>query len=179
MRAAKKSLVFVASIGLIGVSSVTLGGLRYNTTESLPVGFYWMTKHKPSVGDVVVFCPDSQPIFSMAYGRGYIEKGICPSGYGQIFKKILAAKNDVLTVDAGGVYVNGQRVPNSQPAEQDLMANPLPQYRPKNYRLKDGEFFLMSSYHPLSFDSRYFGLVRESQIEGVAQKIFGDTNESN
>lgn len=179
MRATNKVIACVICIGLFGVCSVTLGGLRYNTTESLPIGFYWMTKQQPKVADVVVFCPDDQPVFNMAYGRGYIEKGVCPSGYGQIFKKILAAKNDVVTVDAGGVYVNGKRVPNSQPAEHDLMKNPLPQYRPFNYRLKDGEFFLMSSYHPLSFDSRYFGIVESSQIEGVAKKIFGGTDESN
>lgn len=174
-----KKMVLVVSVCLFGASSVTIGGLRYNTTESLPVGFYWMSHKHPSVGDIVVFCPPTEPIFSVAYGRGYIEKGICPSGWGQMFKKILAAKNDIITVDDKGVYVNGHIIPHSQPAAKDLLDQPLPQYRAANYLLKDGEFFLMSSYHPLSFDSRYFGVVKGTQIQGVAKKVFGGSDEGN
>lgn len=172
------ALLGVVGINLAAITVVAYGGLRYNTTESLPVGFYWIDEDEtPSVGSIVLLCPDDRDAFSMALERGYISRGACPNGYGQIFKRILAAKNDVLTVDASGVSVNSQRITSSAPVEQDMMNDPLPQFRPLNYKLQEGEFFVMSSYHPLSFDSRYFGLVYSAQIKGVAHKAFGETHE--
>jgi type IV secretory pathway protease TraF len=39
-------------------------------------------------------------------------------------------------------------------------------------RLAHGELFLMSNTHPASFDSRYFGPVRASDVIGSAQPIW-------
>ncbi|EBM5962850.1 TPA: conjugative transfer signal peptidase TraF [Salmonella enterica subsp. enterica serovar 16:l,v:-] len=174
-----KKVTRYAAIGIVSVSLLTavvcgLGysaGLRINTTKSIPVGLYKISPKVPEKGDYVIFCPPEKAIFSMAQNRGYIGSGFCPGGYGEMMKKILAAKGDEVAFRADGVYVNGKLLPYSKPFSVDPGGRELPAIR-EVYTLGKTELLLMTDRSPSSFDGRYFGAVTTSQIISTVLPVF-------
>jgi conjugative transfer signal peptidase TraF len=107
----------------------------------------------------------------MAKARGYVGAGFCPGGYGQLMKRLVAAKNDRVTINAEGVAVNGQRLPLSKLIKLDGGSRPLPHYA-KSWVLGSDEVLVMSDSNSGSFDGRYFGPIQRAQIVGVIRPVF-------
>jgi conjugative transfer signal peptidase TraF len=146
-------------------------GIRVNTTPSIPLGVYQLTNEPLVKGAYVLFCPPPAPVFVMAKARGYVGAGFCPGGYGHLMKRLVAAKNDKVTINADGVAVNGQRLPLSKPIKLDGGGRPLPHYA-KSWVMDSDEVLVMSDSNSGSFDGRYFGSIQRSQIEGVIRPVF-------
>jgi conjugative transfer signal peptidase TraF len=127
-------------------------GLRLNLSPSLPLGVYIVT----AAGKLVEFCP-SEPFASMAITRGYRARGTCPDGGAPLLKPVVAAPGDVVDVSAAGIAVNNIRVPNTAPLAVDSASRPLAHWPFGRYVVAPGTSWVASSYHPRSFDSRYFG----------------------
>src|SRR5471030_1981916 len=142
-------------------------GIRINTSSSIPVGFYKLKKLPPKTDSYVIFCPPQNEDFYIARSRGYINAGFCPGGYGHLVKKILAAKDDIVSVTKDGVVVNGKLLSYSKPFTQDIHGYKLRQLIGNTYLLSDNQIFLMTDQDRLSFDSRYFGPVDRKQIISV------------
>lgn len=163
---------------LVGVSFLVLGlvayasGARINNTRSIPVGLYWMTSDPIEKGAYVIFCPPPMGVFDEAKERGYIGAGFCPGGYGYMMKRILAAKDDAVTIDNEGVRVNGELLPLSTPIAADKAGRPLPRYQADSFTLGGSELLLMSDVSAISFDGRYFGPINRLQIKGVIRPVF-------
>jgi type IV secretory pathway protease TraF len=51
-------------------------------------------------------------------------------------------------------------------------AGPSPGAGANDVIVAKGEVWVISSYNPLSFDSRYFGPIPISKIEGLARPLF-------
>ncbi|MDF7677044.1 conjugative transfer signal peptidase TraF [Neisseriaceae bacterium ESL0693] len=166
----KKVMKYII-IGLIIVGVVVIGlgvaGGRINTTKSIPIGLYWTTSEPVKKGSYVIWCPPKTQIFDEAKNRGYIGAGFCTGGYGYMMKRILAAKNDVLTITDEGVQVNGVMLPFSKPIKTDFAGRLLPHYHVDNYKLGNYEVLLMSDVSSTSFDGRYFGPINLSQVKTV------------
>lgn len=154
------------------VTTAHLAGLRFNTTKSIPIGFYWTTDEPAKVGSYVMFCPPTREPFITAKNRGYLSAGFCPGDFGYMMKKILAAKNDEVAVTSAGVYVNSQLLPLSAPRPTDKAGNPMPRDSRGEYTLKQDELLLMSDVSSTSFDARYFGPVSDSQIKTVITPVY-------
>jgi len=164
------SVAVVGTVFLMLISGFYMAGARINTTKSIPVGLYWtstMPIEKIKKGAYVLFCPPQNSIFDEAKTRDYIGSGTCPGGYGLMMKRVLAAQNDVVSVDDTGVCVNGKLLPHSTPIKADTIGRPLPCYRVDHYALSHTELLLMSDVSATSFDSRYFGPIDRSQIKTV------------
>lgn len=172
------SHAFTKAIAIFGVFFLLLNlafytaGARINVTKSIPLGLYWISNSPIKKGDYVLWCAPKTKLFDDAKERGYMGYGFCPGGYGYMMKKILAAKNDIVTVSDAGVSVNGKLLPLSKPAKADLNGKPLPKFRINSYKLNNFEVLLMSDINSLSFDSRYFGFINISQIESVIRPVF-------
>jgi len=166
--------VFLLSIIGMALLLVVMG-LRINLTDSIPVGLYRI-KAIQDVKNIkqayVIFCPDDKPVFQQAKDRGYIDHGLCPGGYGYLMKKVVATQGDQISVMASGVFVNQRLIPFSMPKARDGVNRALPQWRALNYQLKDDEFMTMTNQSAWSFDSRYYGPVRLSQIKGVITPVW-------
>lgn len=166
-----KYATWTAAICLVLAGIAWSVGIRINTTVSIPLGIYITSDEPISTGSYVIFCPPDNALFTEARTRGYIGAGYCPGDYGYIMKKVLAAKNDVVSVTDHGVFVNGHEVPLSKPLLADGSNRPMPHYRIEGYVLPDRQLLLMSDVTGLSFDGRYFGPVDIGQIKSVVHPV--------
>lgn len=171
-KAVSKATVIGGAVILASGLVSFLVGARINTTESIPVGLYWTTSAPITKGSYVMFCPPQGPVFDTAKRRGYIGAGFCVGGYGYMMKRVLAAKDDRLTVSDEGVFVNGAQLPHSVPLDADEANRPMPRYRVDTLRLARDELLLMSDVCDASFDGRYFGPVKREQIKWAIRPIF-------
>ena len=137
-------------------------GIRLNTSPSLPFGLYRVTTDTSA--PLVEFCP-MEPVASLANARGYRQAGSCPDGGTPLMKPIVARGGDIVDVTAAGVAVNGSQLRNSSALSRDTAGRPLTPWADGRYVVPAGMVWLISDYHPRSFDSRYFGPVSEALIK--------------
>ena len=171
-------------LGMAGTAAVTVvvaalatanvTGLRINGTPSMPRGLWRVTSTEAPLrrGAVVTICPPDTPPFREAAARGYIPAGSCPGRYEPLVKPIGAASGDVVAMSESGVTVNGRAIRGTAPLAQDSAGRPLRPVRPGTYPVAPGEVWLLSGHDPRSFDSRYFGPVPASNVQGVAQPVW-------
>ncbi|MDR1613551.1 MAG: conjugative transfer signal peptidase TraF [Planctomycetota bacterium] len=164
------------SIGLLVVClAVYFAGGRYNRTNSLPKGLYWLVDKEPERGDIVSFWPDGSEAFRIARKRGYLIPGRYndqgDGGYDAVMKKLLGLPGDVVSITEDGVTINGVPVPNSRPFVRDNIGDPLPVIRLHDYRLGENEVLFLSDHLPRSFDARYFGVQEKGQIIDVLAPV--------
>jgi conjugative transfer signal peptidase TraF len=162
------ALLLAAYLALArGLSSL---GLAVNRSPSLPVGLYRLLARPARRHDLVLVC--LPPGLAMpARRRGYLGSGTCPAGAAPLGKILLARAGDRVLVDASGLSVNGVRVPGSRIAPRDAMGLSLRPLAPGLYRVAPGSVWLFSPYHPLSWDSRYYGAVPEAGVVGVLEPL--------
>jgi len=149
-------------------------GLRINESPSLPVGVWRISplRHEVRRDDVVSFCPPDTWVFSEARLRGYLGSGVCEGGYEPLLKPIAAIEGDRVTRTEQGIRINGRLIANSKCLDHDGSSRPLPGAEANDVIVAKDEVWVISSYNPLSFDSRYFGPVPVSTIEGLARPLF-------
>jgi conjugative transfer signal peptidase TraF len=154
--------------------SARLAGLRVNTTPSMPVGL-WQVSERPErlqPGEVVSLCPDDGEVFRLARVRGYVLRGNCDGDFAPLIKPVVAVAGDRVTVSAAGLAVNGQPIANSRAARVDARGRALPVLSPGRYAVAPGTVWVVSSFHAASFDSRYFGPLPVSHIQGIARPLW-------
>ena len=163
-RASRLLWWLASSLALLAARRVV--GLRLNLTGSLPVGLYLEAGGAPARGALVLVCLPAD-VAAFASARGYVPAGgACPGGVLPIGKPVLAIAGDTVSVTPGGLLVNGAPVPNSRALVTDRKGRPLPALAVGRYHLGPDELWVVSSYSRLSFDSRYFGAVRVSEVRG-------------
>lgn len=172
----KPGLRFVA--GAVAFAALVFGagavcgqlGYRINPTASVPVGI-WQRTPTPqplSHGAIVSYClPES----IQAPGSANWRLGSCPDGRLPLFKPVAALAGDVVEVHPEGIAVNGVWLANSQPRPHDRNQTPLTPYPPGRYPVKARQAWLISTYHPGSYDSRYFGPVPLEALEGPIHPV--------
>lgn len=172
MKRAMSSFALTALLITALFMALWCAGLRINTTKSIAVGFYWATKEPVRKGVYVTFCPPRyMEAFVEARKRGYIDIGLCPGNFGLVMKKIVAVKDDLITVSVDGVRVNGELMPYSAPLAADPAGRPLPLYS-NRYTLEAGQVLLLSDVSRTSWDGRYYGPIYLYQIKDVIEPIY-------
>lgn len=159
-------LILTLSVGL------WMWGLRYNFTESLPKGFYLLKREFSLLENkrsIVYFCPPDSEVFQQALERGYLMRGVCPGGFAPLIKQLVAVPGDVIAVQREGVSVNGIRLENSESQLTDRQGRQMT--KAESVRLGADQVWVMSTYNPRSFDSRYFGPIDVSLIQGHVEPL--------
>lgn len=170
------SALFLTSIALTLVIGLFGGhefGLRVNMSASMPVGLWRVTEpsSKLARGMVVLFCISDGPLAIMALERGYVAPGVCSSRTQPILKPVAAVANDIVTISADGIAINGVLEPHSVALKQDPAGRPLPALSPGPYHVASDEVWVLSGNTPVSFDSRYYAAVSSSSIKGIAHPL--------
>lgn len=163
-------LVATAAVsGLLIILAGALGGFRVNMTPSEPIGLWRMLPldRDPAVDDMVFVCLARSALINEARSRGYLRRGLCPSGYAPLIKTVVAVAGQQVEV-GGTVWVDGSEIPHSALAPVDGMGRSLIPARDE--RIQRDNVFLHSPF-PGSWDSRYFGSVPTSSILGLAQEV--------
>ncbi|WP_430735329.1 conjugative transfer signal peptidase TraF [Halodesulfovibrio aestuarii] len=142
-------------------------GYRINTTRSLPVGIYKTVPEPPKRGDLANFClaPENE-YRELATERNYLGTSyLCPSGQKPLLKRLSGIAGDIIILHSNGIQVNSERYMLTT-RTNDSSGRPLPR-RLKAGIIPAGKAFMLSTYNPNSFDSRYFGLVDATTLRKV------------
>jgi conjugative transfer signal peptidase TraF len=163
---ALRAWLLLASLAAASLGAPRLLPLAWNRSPSLPHGLYLRARGGYAPGTLVLACLPAA-LAAAARRRGYLDPGTCPGGASPVGKVVLAAGPDVVDFRAGGLRVNGLSIPGSGPVSVDSRSRPLAHVPFGRYRLAPGEVWLYSPYHPRSFDSRYFGPLREGDLRST------------
>lgn len=127
---------------------------------------------KVDSNEIVLVCLDIA-IAQFAYQRGYIASGKCPSGYAPVGKRVVARAGDEVKAEAIGILVNGKLIDNSKIVKEDAAKRSMPMYAEEgsSFVLDSNEIYLINSKDD-SFDSRYFGPVKDFQVLAKLEPIF-------
>ena len=131
--------------------------LMYNPSSSAPRGWYLrvpLTTLKPHTW-ILARLPDGIAAFAAA--RDYLPLTV------PILKPIAALRGQTVCEKDGDVSIDGKPVAHA--LMRDGAGRPLPHWTGCR-ALHDDEIFLLSDYHPASFDSRYFGPLRRAAVIG-------------
>lgn len=161
VRSARRAVLIAAAVCVVTFQIFGALGIRVNTSPSLPIGLYKTTQDPAA--NLVEFCP-AEPFATLAIVRGYRDPGACPDGAAPLLKPIVARPGDVVEFSAAGLSVNGTLLPNTAPLSKDTKGRPLKAWQFGRYVVSPQTVWVASSYHPHSFDSRYFGPVATSTI---------------
>jgi conjugative transfer signal peptidase TraF len=135
--------------------------LLWNTSPSVPVGFYWIVSAAPTTGEfAVIRLPDA--LRALAAARGYLGE----TAY--LIKPVAAGTADLVCRHAATLSINGQAVAQARTA--DARGRPLPRWT-GCITLAAGQVLVLSSA-PDSFDSRYFGPVDSRHVLGAARPVW-------
>lgn len=136
--------------------------LVYNASNSVPRGFYVIRAQPPHVGDTLLTrLPDAAA--RLAAKRGYLPFGV------PLIKTIAAGHGDHVCVRGGIVRINGYVV--TLTLTHDRQGRPMSAW-PGCRLLTKHEWFLIGTTHAASFDSRYFGPVTHTTVDGVAVPLW-------
>ena len=137
--------------------------LVYNPSDSVPRGWYRIVPADSlQVGSIVLARLPTQ-VAALAAQRGYLPAGI------PLLKRIGAIAPQRVCIEGASVRIDDVAVAAALAA--DGSGRPLSAWS-QCRRLAHGELFLLSSTNPASFDSRYFGPIRASDVIGSAKPIW-------
>ena len=109
-------------------------------TNMLP--FYYRDPHK---GEIVVF----------------------KQGDESWIKRVIGEPGDVIEIQEGNVYVNGELIDESLYIENPGISQPIQSMSvPFPYEVPEGHYFLMGDNRQQSHDSRYIGAIKRENIYG-------------
>ena len=144
------SLLALSVLSALAIAAKS-AGIVLNVTGSMPAMVYRLGHGERS--SMASFC---SPISHPSVGHGS-----CPDGSMPLIKRVVGVAGDLVTATDAGIDINGQPVPNSRPLDLDTKESALPHLRGV-FILKQGEIWVAGE-HPNSFDSRYFGPVKNGK----------------
>jgi conjugative transfer signal peptidase TraF len=145
--------------------------VRLNLSDSMPLGFWWITAgQEPGRGDVVTVCLPGDA-GTIARQHGYIGAGECAGDHEALLKPIVAMAGDVVTVTTEGLVVNGEFLPNSALLESDRAGRGMDIMALGTHIVAPHTFWIIATRDPRSFDSRYFGPLHVSTVQGTATPL--------
>ena len=133
----------------------------YNYTNSLPKGFYYITKSESyRVGDLVAFSIPS-------HINEYIDSSNLLPIDALLMKTIVGSSGDYYCTISGEFIVNNESFGGI--LSHDSNGNRLPN-SDKCGVIPYGHF-VVGSFDKHNFDSRYFGAISEDSIAGISQSF--------
>lgn len=161
-------LAALPTLGLLAAAHAF--GVRLNFSPSIAPGVYRVTNGPIERGVTVIVCLPGA-LSAVARSRGYISAGSCPDGNAPIGKRVAAVAGDTVVVAPSGLSVNGRALTNTHRLGTDHRGQRLPHVPDGRYLVPVGQIWLVSTYSPRSFDSRYFGPLSTGAVVNRVQPI--------
>lgn len=135
----------------------------WNVTASAPIGLYRVGHARAlSRGDLVLAVPAPQ-LAAFAARRGYLPVRV------PLVKRIAAVAGDDVCARGNAIIINGRLAAARLAA--DGKHRPLPAWSGCR-TLRSGEVFLLMANVRASFDGRYFGPTKASEIAGNLESLW-------
>ena len=161
--------ILFLSVGVLAATA-TIGGVRINTSYSLPLGVYVRTQARDA--RLIEFCP-VEPFASESSERGYRTHGTaCADGAVPLLKPVVAVAGDRVVLSAEGMRVNGRLLPKTAPLFRDAAGRSLHPWPFGTYVVEEGVVWVASTYNRGSYDSRYMGPISISQIRARLRPVW-------
>ena len=138
----------------------TMPIIMWNASDSVPIGWYWVEKRQPKLHEIAVVKLEDWPEL-YASSRGYLPTHVW------LLKPVAALSPAVVCRFGRYVFLDGKIVALAKLF--DLRHRILPRWT-GCHTLNSDEVFLIARPKN-SFDSRYFGPVKLSQVIGVAHRL--------
>jgi conjugative transfer signal peptidase TraF len=167
-------IVVAFAVAFVGLTLAGVGfGFVFNFTHSAPFGLYKeisdpaKAPHTPAL--YVFFCPDVR--WAGMKGEPNYRKPMrtCPDGFAPLIKPVVAWPGDTVETSAQGITVNGQLLAHTPTIDRDSTGHPIRPYAYGTYRVQPGQLWVVSSFSPKSFDSRYFGPIPARSVRHWVQ----------
>lgn len=166
------------ALGVVGATVALFLGtwasgctVAINSTPSMAQGLYLVKRMAvPQRGDVAAVCIPNVEAAKVYRERDYLPTSPrCAVGIAPVMKPIVAVPGDQVRLDASGVWINGQLLPNSRVFDTDSQGLPI-QHLPVGWQktMAADEFFMLANRIERSLDSRYYGPVRRVDLHGAA-----------
>jgi type IV secretory pathway protease TraF len=150
----------LATLLVATIASKPLPLIIWNASDSVPIGWYWIEKRQPKIGEIAVVKPPDW-VRLYASSRGYLPEKIW------LLKPVSAMSGAAVCRFGIFVFVDGKLVARTKIF--DSQRRILPVWKGCRV-LKFDEVFLLARPRN-SFDSRYFGPVKRDLIIGTALRI--------
>jgi type IV secretory pathway protease TraF len=151
--AAALALAFLVTKPIVNPTPI----LIWNASESVAVGWYFVAKRQPVIGEIAVIRP-TEWVQIYASNRGYLPQKVL------LLKPLIAAQSSVICRFGPYVFVDGKHIAKAK--IMDKKHRRLPVWKGCN-ALKPSQYFVLGR-HRDSFDSRYFGPIDRDQVVGTA-----------
>lgn len=160
--------------GALFISALAVGaafGYRINVTQSLPLGIWQKTPDSKGAA-YVEFCLPESEFAVLVREREYTPHGTCPGGLAPLLKPVVAQAGDLVVITDKGLAVNGKPLLTEPIREHDSKGRPLPAMKPGSYPVPEKALWVISTYHPRSLDSRYYGAISEASVIAGMRPVF-------
>lgn len=137
--------------------------LVWNASASAPVGLYAVTPGSDVRRGDMVIARAPAAMRALAASRRYLPVNV------PLVKHVGAVPGDRVCAIGRAITVDGAPVATRR--EMDRLGRPMPWWSGCRL-LREGELFLLSPAVPASFDGRYFGISRSSDVIGTAGPIW-------
>lgn len=159
-------MLAIATIGIVFLAAKPLVNplpiVIWNASESVPIGWYFVAKRQPMIGEIAVIkLTDWVQIY--ASSRGYLPQNVW------LLKPVFAVYPSIICRFGSHVFVNGKQVAKAKIG--DKMHRALPVWK-GCVALSSTKYFVLGK-HRDSFDSRYFGPIEKRQVVGTALSLSG------
>ena len=155
---------FVHVISALAVAALTAKPLInpvplfiWNASNSVPTGWYFMSKRQPDLGEIAVIQPPEW-VEIYASARGYLPL------HTPLLKPVRAIKNSFVCRFGRYVFIDGNMVARAK--YLDTKHRMLPVWK-GCWTLESDQVFVLGQQRD-SFDSRYFGPINRTQVLGTA-----------
>ena len=162
----RNQFVLIAITLLIAIALVLVTWLSpspyviWNASKSVPIGWYVVEHRKPKLHEFAVIKLEDWPQIYAAE-RGYLPEKVW------LLKPVAAEFPSVFCRFGSYVFVDGKLVAKAK--NVDSQHRILPRWK-GCLVLKSDELFVIAAPKN-SFDSRYFGPIKLSQVAGVAHRL--------
>ncbi len=162
----RKIVLIIATVGLTFLAVKPfinpLPLVIWNASESVPIGWYFVEKRRPLIGEIAVIKPtDWVEIY--ASSRGYLPQDVW------LLKPVSASHPSIACRFGSHIFIDGKHVAKAKIT--DKMHRVLPVWR-GCIVLSTTQYFVLGR-HRDSFDSRYFGPIEKRQVVATAFPLSG------
>jgi conjugative transfer signal peptidase TraF len=157
----------VVAIGMTALAATLIWPPRpllvWNASESSPPGLYLVAPPGDvEPGDMVIAWAPAEAR-RLGAGRHYLPSNV------PLVKRVAAVAGDRVCAAGEAVFVNGRL--EALRRERDGAGRPMPWWNGCQV-VRGGDLFLLTPSVPDSFDGRYFGITRASDVVGSARLIW-------